>query len=156
MLLLDTINCDGPLCVPTSGAVNNLISQTEKDLPKFINPQNNKSLLGKAKKCTHHLPVGTIPILSIHRILVLLLDGFTTELLLHLLGSLVDDATSLEPSSLDVDHPRRQLVHKRLILGGILNLTFGALGLSVRSNACQSLENLEAAWASILSISMKG
>lgn len=72
----------------------------------------------------HALPVGIISIFSIYRILVLLLDGFTTELLLHLLRSLVDDAAPLEPSSLYVDHPRRQLVHKRFILGGILNLAF--------------------------------
>jgi hypothetical protein len=54
MLMLDTINCDGPPCAPMSGAVISLMYKLQ-DVAECIKPPNSKGLFGKAEKNAHIL-----------------------------------------------------------------------------------------------------
>lgn len=158
MLLLNAINSDAyPFFAKVwRNSKRQVSTGTSPQFSSVLKAKNNKEkVYGKVEKCRHLLPVFISITISLHRILILLLHGFTTELLLHFLRRLVNDASAMVPSSLYIDNARRQLVHKRLILSGVLNVALGAFGFSVRSDACQTLEYLEAAWAPILPISMK-
>lgn len=91
---------------------------------------------------------------NIDRILGLILLDLSTKSLLRLLRSLEDDASVLISSSFNINNACRQLAHENLVVNSVLNAALGASSLRVRSYACQSLEHLEAARASIRLVSM--